>query len=60
MVAATNQSRHPHGALLFYMGTPPRPIDPGEAFSLKRSKALSGESDDMVYIECSADEDADP
>ncbi|WP_406083099.1 hypothetical protein OHA01_26320 [Micromonospora zamorensis] len=60
MVAATNQSRHPHGALLFYMGTPPRPIDPGEAFAAKRAKALSGESDDMVYIECSADEDADP
>jgi hypothetical protein len=60
MVAATNQSRHPHGALLFYMGTPPRPIDPGEAFSAKRAKALSGESDDMVYIECSADQDADP
>lgn len=60
MVAATNQSRHPHGALLFYMGTPPRPIDPGEAFSAKRAKALSGESGDMVYIECSADEDADP
>ncbi|WP_213452880.1 hypothetical protein [Rhizomonospora bruguierae] len=60
MVAATNQSRHPHGALLFYMGTPPRPIDPGEAFSLKRAKALSGDSRDMVYIECSADEDADP
>lgn len=60
MVAATNQSRHPHGALLFYMGTPPRPIDPGEAFSAKRAKAIAGESDDMVYIECSADEDADP
>lgn len=60
MVAATNQSRHPHGALLFYMGTPPRPIDPGEAFSAKRAKALSGESDDLVYIECSADQDADP
>ncbi|MET7867972.1 hypothetical protein [Micromonospora taraxaci] len=60
MVAATNQSRHPHGALLFYMGTPPRPIDPGEAFAAKRAKALSGESDDMVYVECSADEDADP
>ncbi|WP_205775913.1 hypothetical protein [Micromonospora tulbaghiae] len=60
MVAATNQSRHPHGALLFYMGTPPRPVDPGEAFSAKRAKALSGGADDMVYIECSADADADP
>lgn len=60
MVAATNQARHPHGALLFYMGTPPRPVDPGEAFWLKRTKALSGEADDMVFIEFSADQDADP
>lgn len=60
MVAATNQARHPHGALLFYMGTPPRPVDPGEAFSLKRAKALDGKSEDMLYIEFSADEDADP
>lgn len=60
MVAATNQFRHPHGALLFYMGTPPRPTDPSEAFTAKRAKALSGQSQDMVYIECSADENADP
>ena len=60
MVAATNQARHPHGALLFYMGTPPRPVDPGEAFTGKRERALSGESEDLVYVECSADPDADP
>lgn len=61
MVAATNQSRHPHGALLFFMGTPPRPdVDPGEEFALRREEALSGEADDMVYVEFSADEDADP
>ena len=60
MVAATNQARHPHGALLFYMGTPPRPSDPGEAFALKRTRALAGRSDDMVYLECSAEPDADP
>ena len=60
MVAATNQARHPHGALLFYMGTPPRPTDPGEAFTLKRTKALSGKSDDMLYVEMAADPDADP
>lgn len=60
MVAATNQSRHPHGALLFYMGTPPRPTDPGEAFTAKRAKALAGKMRDGVYIECSADADADP
>jgi hypothetical protein len=60
MVAATNQSTHPHGALLFFMGTPPRPTDPGEFFATRRAEALSGESEDSVYIECSADADADP
>jgi hypothetical protein len=71
MVAATNQSRHPHGALLFFMGTPPRPVDPGEAFTIRRDEALAhkpevddfgGEpviGDDAVYLECSADRDAD-
>ncbi|NKY08934.1 terminase [Cellulomonas hominis] len=64
MVAATNQSRHPHGALLFYMGTPPRPTDPGEAFTSRRDEHLDGkpagavvmERGNAVYIETSADE----
>jgi hypothetical protein len=64
MVAATNQARHVHGALLFYMGTPPRPVDPGEVFLTRRDKAISskpsgqvvGEQGDAVYIECSADD----
>lgn len=60
MVAATNQSKHPHGALLFYMGTPPRPSDPGEVFTNKRAKALAGTSKDMVYVELSADPSPDP
>lgn len=69
MVAATNQSRFPAGALLFFMGTPPRPVDPGEAFTLRREAALevaaarsAGQEAevDFVYIECSADQDADP
>ncbi|MBK0296370.1 DUF853 family protein, partial [Bacillus sp. S34] len=55
MVAATNQSRFPAGALLFFMGTPPRPTDPSEAFKLRRREALAGETEDAVYIECSAD-----
>lgn len=64
MVAATNQSRFVHGALLFYMGTPPRPVDPGEVFSQRRSKALEVERRrhagedvefDGLYVECSAD-----
>ena len=60
MVAATNQSRHPHGALLFFMGTPPRPVDPGDVFRDKRDKALAGKLPDGVYVEFSADPDADP
>ncbi len=58
MVAATNQSRHEAGALLFFMGTPPRPGDPGEEFSNRRDEAIWGESEDMVYVEFSADPEA--
>lgn len=69
MVAPTNQSQHEHGALLFYMGTPPRPIDPGEAFIGKRAESLEalaaiGRGEDVevdnVFIECSADRNANP
>ena len=60
MVPAANQSRHESGALLFFMGTPPRPSDPGEEFTNRRLKALSGKSENMVYVEFSADRDADP
>lgn len=71
MIAATNQSAHPHGALLFFMGTPPRPVDPGEVFKARRKEALDlipegtgpGEvvaAGDAVYVECSADQNADP
>lgn len=60
MVPATNQSRHEAGALLFFMGTPPRPSDPGEEFANRRKAALDGSSEDMVYVEFSADQDADP
>lgn len=67
MIAATNQARHVHGALLFFMGTPPRPIDPGETFTERRKDALDAKGDhkdfsepvavgDSVYIECSADQ----
>ena len=69
MVPATNQSRFPHGALLFFMGTPPRPTDPGEVFTTRRNEALALKGDaedfgppvvagDAVYIECSADRNA--
>lgn len=58
IVPATNQSTMDGGALLFFMGTPPRPTDPGQEFTNRRKDALSGESEDTVYIEFSADEDA--
>jgi len=71
MVAATNQSRHPHGALIFYMGTPPRPVDNGEVFTTRRKEAKSHLPEgcefgqvvvgaEQLYVECSADVDADP
>lgn len=61
MVPAANQSRNPHSGLVFFIGTPPRPIDDGEAFTAKRAQALEGNADDdMVYVEFSADPDANP
>lgn len=68
MVPATNASRQPSGALLFFMGTPPRPTDPGEEFTNRRLKALGKKPGDSVravrgnavYVEFSADADADP
>lgn len=60
MVPATNQARNPHGGLLFFIGTPPRPTDTGEAFTAKREQAISGRSKNIVYVELSADPDSDP
>lgn len=60
MIAATNQSRHPHGALLFYMGTPPRKTDPSDAFTNRRDEAWAGEAEDAIWLEISADPVSDP
>lgn len=60
MVPAANQSSQESGALLFFMGTPPRPNDPGDEFTNRRLKALSGKAPNMVYVEFSADPEADP
>ncbi len=57
LVPTMNQAPNP---LLLMTGTPPRPTDAGEVFRNRRTEALSGEADDMVYIEMSADPDADP
>lgn len=57
MVPATNAA--PNG-LVFLIGTPPRPSDPGEVFSMRREAALSGEDPDVMYVELSADKNANP
>ena len=57
MVPATNAA--PNG-LVFMMGTPPRPNDPGEVFMDRRESALSGSDPDVLYAEMSADDDANP
>ncbi|QWK51343.1 terminase [Mycobacterium phage Stinson] len=57
MVPATNAS--PNGLILF-AGTPPKPTDPGEVFTNLRLDAINGESDDVAYVEISADENDDP
>lgn len=57
MVPATNAA--PNGLVLM-MGTPPRPNDPGEVFTDRRDAALSGEDEDVLYVEMASDEDANP
>lgn len=57
MIAAQNVAENP---LTILTGTPPRPRDPGEVFTAARSEALSGETDEVLYIELSADPEADP
>src|SRR5690606_39324900 len=53
-----NQSRQPEGALLLFMGTPPKPdqMDKGEVFARMRAEALSGEDGDTAWVEFGADE----
>lgn len=57
MAATQNTAPNP---LFFLMGTPPRPRDPGETFTLFRQEALDGDSDTTLYIETSADRGTDP
>lgn len=56
MIASQNVAVNP---LTILTGTPPRPRDPGEVFTMARQEALSGESAETLYIELSADPDAD-
>lgn len=55
MIPATNQSRQETGALLLFMGTPPKPTDNSEAFRRMRADALDGEDDDTGWLEFGAD-----
>lgn len=59
MVPATNRAHNPSGALLFYIGTPPRPENDGDAFAALRAEAIAGDKD-TFFVELSADADADP
>lgn len=60
MVPATNRPTNPAGALIFYIGTPPRPKDSGSAFMDMRTSAIAGETTDTLWVELGADENADP
>lgn len=57
MIPAANQSRQDTSALLLFLGTPPRPTDPGEVFTRMRTDALTGEDDDIGWVEFGADLD---
>jgi len=56
MLPTMNQARDP---MVVVMGTPPKPTDPGEVFRRLRQDALAGSSTDVLYVELSADPDAD-
>jgi len=57
MTPSTNVAANP---LIILTGTPPRPKDPGEVFTLLRQEALDGESEGTLYIELSSDRGSDP
>lgn len=51
LLPTTNAAVNP---LVLCMGTPPRPTDDGEVFSMFRTEATAGESDDVLYVELGA------
>lgn len=59
MLPTTNQYPDPQVIML---GTPPRPNDPGEAFTRSRDRALKGDSKGLTFIQFSGEaiEDANP
>lgn len=56
LTPTTNTAENP---LILCAGTPPSEHDNAEAFTMRRKAAIEGISDDTVYVEFSADEDAD-
>lgn len=57
LIPTMNTVKNP---LILVTGTPPRPTDMGEVFTMLRQDALDGESEGTLYVEFSADEDAKP
>ncbi len=56
LTPTTNTAGNP---LILCAGTPPTPEDNGEAFKMRRKAALEGISADSLYVEFSADPNAD-
>lgn len=57
MTPATNVAANP---LIILTGTPPRPKDPGEVFEMLRHEAVTGEAEDTLFVEFSAERGCDP
>lgn len=57
LLPTMNQAHDPQ---IIFMGTPPKPTDPSEVWTRLRAEALSGESEGLLFVEISADDDADP
>jgi hypothetical protein len=53
LLPTTNAAANP---LVLCMGTPPRPTDDGEVFTMLRREAIAGESEDVLYVELGASE----
>lgn len=51
LLPTTNAAENP---LVLCMGTPPRPTDDGEVFTMLRTEATTGESGDVLYVELGA------
>ncbi|OBH04518.1 terminase [Mycobacterium sp. E1747] len=56
LAPTTNRAGNP---LILCAGTPPGPEVSGEAFSMRRTAAIDGLANDSLYVEFSADPDAD-